>query len=168
MCIKVVMSVAHVEVLTVEDGCWEERIKQKGRKKKTQETMWAWCKRRENVCRLRSEKLGTTNMHDISWFTEKWMPNWMSRLNSLFPLFFSFSCFNFKKCYVFILFEVGGGRGRGQKERERENLKQAACPTQSLTWDSIPWPWDHDLSQNRVGCSTDWATQEPQCFISTR
>ena len=25
----------------------------------------------------------------------------------------------------------------------------------------IPQPWDHDLSQNRVSHSTDWATQHP-------
>ena len=31
--------------------------------------------------------------------------------------------------------------GEGHKERERENLKQG----------SIPWPWDHDLSQNQEG-----------------
>ena len=51
--------------------------------------------------------------------------------------------------------------GRGRK-REGENLKQAPCSVQSLTWSSIPHPWDHDLSQNQESSnSTDWATQVP-------
>ena len=37
-------------------------------------------------------------------------------------------------------------RGRG---RERKNLKQAPCSALSWTQGLIPWPWDHDLSQNQ-------------------
>ena len=47
-------------------------------------------------------------------------------------------------------------------ETERENPKQAPCcqhGTQYRAWTHEPW--DHDLSWNRVGCLTDWATQMP-------
>ena len=58
--------------------------------------------------------------------------------------------------------------GEGQRKREKENPKQAArcsawSPTWGLTQDSIPRPWNHDLSQNQESrCSRDWATQVPQ------
>ena len=40
--------------------------------------------------------------------------------------------------------------GRGAEiEKARENLKQVPRPAQSPTQDSIPQPWDHDLSQNQ-------------------
>ena len=40
------------------------------------------------------------------------------------------------------------GRER-ERERERENPKQALCSARSPTQGSIPWPWDHDPSQNQ-------------------
>ena len=44
-------------------------------------------------------------------------------------------------------------RGRGQRERKKQTPRWVG----SLTWGSIPKPWDHDLSW----CLADWATQVP-------
>ena len=50
--------------------------------------------------------------------------------------------------FFFFLFGREHG-GEGQRDGGRENLKQAPHPTQSLTWGSISWPWDHDMSWNQ-------------------
>lgn len=62
-----------------------------------------------------------------------------------------FFFFVFRFIYLFFW----GGRAEG------ESFKQTPCWAQSLTWGSMPWPWDHDLSWNRVSSPTDWATQTP-------
>lgn len=52
---------------------------------------------------------------------------------------------------------VHGAEGDG----ERENPKQVPCPAWSWSpaQDSVSRPWGLNLSQNQVGCPTDWATQ---------
>ena len=40
---------------------------------------------------------------------------------------------------IYLLFEMTG-------EGQRESLEQIPCWVPSPVWDSIPWPWDHDLS----------------------
>ena len=59
---------------------------------------------------------------------------------------------------AFFLFFRGGG-AEGDPDHlfflffDRMNLKQAPCPALSLTRLDLT-TWDHDLSWNRVGCST--------------
>ena len=38
----------------------------------------------------------------------------------------------------------------GQRHRQRGKEKQASHRAESLTWGSIPGPWDHDLSQRQM------------------
>ena len=74
------------------------------------------------------------------------------------------SC-NFKEKKMFIYFEREARheqwRSR-EREGERENPRQAPC-CQLRAWLGAWWhePWDHDLSWNRVRCSTNWVTQAP-------
>ena len=61
---------------------------------------------------------------------------------------------NFFYCFLFFLILILERKrehewGRGA-DKEKENLKQALHTAQSLTWGWIPWPWDHNLSQNHA------------------
>ena len=82
--------------------------------------------------------------------------NWYLWLQTSF-LFFSFLFFSFL-FYLFFSFFWKIERERecrreGQRVRERENLKPQRGARSHDTGIM------HDLSQNRVRCSTDWATQ---------
>ena len=55
----------------------------------------------------------------------------------------------------------------GGAEEEGENPKQTLYWAQSLTEGSISRPQDHDLSWNRVGHLTNWATQVAPTFITS-
>ena len=86
-------------------------------------------------------------------------------------LFKSFACFSIGLFVYFLkdficLFErecEHEWRER-QREEEGENFKWILCWHLRLSRGLIPWPWDHNLSWNRVGCPTHWATQAPLSF----
>ena len=54
-------------------------------------------------------------------------------------------------CHYHLQFlESEKGRGQEQMEKtQRENVKQVPCSAYSTTWDSIPQPWDRDLSRSQ-------------------
>ena len=76
---------------------------------------------------------------------------------------------------IFFLFILRGrerehklGRNR-ERGREKESHAGSTVSAQSLTWGSNPWTvtsWPGPKS--RVGCFTDWATQVPQRFLSSK
>ena len=63
--------------------------------------------------------------------------------------------FRERECMCTHTSEWGRGRGRGgerERERERERnrlLSRLHVSAWILMWGSIPWPWNHDLSQNQ-------------------
>ena len=67
-------------------------------------------------------------------------------------------CFNF----IYLLWERESAGGAGKRQRGRERIPSRLC-TDSGAWTHELW--DHDLSWNRVGRSTDWATRAPQPLI---
>ena len=64
---------------------------------------------------------------------------------------------------IFIYFRERerGSASWGRGEAEGGNLKQTPCWAQSLTWGSISWPWDHNLSRNQE--SDTQPTEPPRC-----
>ena len=59
---------------------------------------------------------------------------------------FSKMFFSFFKILLIYLRE----RESTQRERETEEQKHTPCWARSLMWDSIPGPWDHDLSRRQM------------------
>ena len=64
--------------------------------------------------------------------------------------------------------ERGRGRER-ERERERQNPKKPPHSVQSPMQGSIPWPWDHDLSQSQESDAWGaWVAQSVQCPTSAQ
>ena len=98
----------------------------------------------------------STNTVFNDWVRE-WMNEWTFQ-HSAFKILLMrqvmyFFCDLFLLIHLFFLFlerEREKARARGRQGRgERKNLKQVPCPAQSAMQGSIPWPWDHNLSQNK-------------------
>ena len=78
--------------------------------------------------------------------------------------------FKLKKIFFKFIFILSGTDtvwvGKGQREGGRQNPNRLwAASAEADEGLELTKPWDHDLSWNRVGCLTDWATQAPFLFL---
>ena len=67
--------------------------------------------------------------------------------------------------FKFIYFEKEREREWGKGQREREPKQAPHCQHQAQGRAQTQELWDHDLSWNRVGGLTDWATQAPRQYV---
>lgn len=69
-------------------------------------------------------------------------------------------------CYLSIYLSIYR-REEQQMDRAKENPKQTPCWEWRLTEDSVPWPWNHDLSSNKSQM-LNWLSHSctPHFFLS--